>query len=59
MKPVRQFTVDGVFVNEFPSAKYAAMNMGVSKTAIKVCCLGRLRTVKGYVFKYSEDCING
>lgn len=58
-KPVRRFALDGTFIDEFPCVKDIADILGITPTAVKMCCLGVNRTCHGYVLKYCEDCDNG
>ena len=50
-KPVLQYTLDGEFVREWPSTMEAARN-GFNQGNIWMCCQGKLKTYKGYIWKY-------
>ena len=50
-KKVLQFTLDGEFVREWESAKEAGRN-GFDSSAVTKCCLGKLKTHKGFCFMY-------
>ncbi len=58
-KAVKQYDLEGMFIDEYRSNKNAAMKTGCSRTNIYYICLGLLESTKGFVFKYSdEDLIN-
>lgn len=44
------FTLDGNFVNEFPSANKAAKALGVARQHIDLCMRGRGNSVKDFTF---------
>ncbi len=54
MKPVVQYTLDGVLVREFISCGEAARETGLLKTSISRACLkiGNTKTYKGYAWEY-------
>lgn len=58
-KPIRRFTVNGTFIDEFQCADDAAKAVGTTSAAIRMCCIGNNKTCGGYVFQYVEDCENG
>jgi len=49
---VIQFSKLGELIKEFPSAKIAGEELGFWKSDITQCCMGKRKTVKGYIFKY-------
>lgn len=54
-KPVTVFLANGSIVGTFDSSKYAAVALGVSKTQISDCIVGRCRTTKsetGVVYQF-------
>ena len=53
-KRVLQFTLDGEFVREWPSAAECGRN-GFSLSAVVACCNGKQKTHKGFRFMYEED----
>lgn len=53
-KPVEQYTKDGQFVKEYPSAIEAERQTGISSANICTCCKGRLKTAGGYIWKYKN-----
>lgn len=50
-KPVLQYTVDGKFVAEFDSIKYASKAVGVDSKGIRMVMKGKQRTAAGYIWK--------
>ena len=48
-KPVIQYTLDGEFVAEYPSAKEAERQTNIKQSNISNCCIGAIR--KGYKVK--------
>ena len=55
-KPVLQYTKDGEFVAEYPSATEAANHLGKNKgqANISTCIAGRISSAYGYVWKLKE-----
>jgi len=53
-KPVSQYTLDGNKIKEYPSAREAARQTGLSRSNICNCCRGvkYVKSVGGYVWKY-------
>lgn len=57
-KAVCQYTKEGDFVKEFTSMKEAAKSVGSkSHSHIGECCRGKIKTYKGFVWKYKEDIV--
>ena len=50
-KPVLQYTLDGEFVREWPSARECGRN-GFNQGSVSACCRGELKKHKGYIWKY-------
>lgn len=50
--PILQLTKDGTFVNEWPSAKEAQRQLGVSHGNICSCLKGRRNHAGGFVWRY-------
>ena len=53
-KPVQQFTIDGSFVMEWPSAMECRRN-GFGQGHVSACCRGERKRYKGFIWKYKED----
>lgn len=54
-KPVLQYTVDGELVREWPSTHEAQRQGGYTQTSISACCLGKLKTYKGFIWRYKKE----
>ena len=52
-KPVLQFTLDGEFIREWPSAMECERN-GFDQSNVSACCNGRIKSAYGYIWKYKE-----
>lgn len=50
-KPVLQYTLDGEFVGEWPSARECGRN-GFNQGSVSACCRGKLKTHRGFIWKY-------
>ena len=50
-KKVLQFTLDGVFIREWPSARECGRN-GFDYSNVAACCRGKKPHYKGYIWKY-------
>ena len=53
-KPVLQFTKEGELVKEWDSAKEASLKAGFNKDCISQCCAGKIKSHRGYIFKFKE-----
>lgn len=51
-KPVLQFTKDGEFIQEWKSGHDVERNLGYNQRNISSCCLGKIKSAYGYVWKY-------
>lgn len=47
-----QFDIEGNRLNSFDSCKEAAEYIGISLNSINLCCIGKAKTAKGYIWKY-------
>ena len=52
-KPILQIK-DGTVINEFTSAVEACEKYGFDRSSISNCCRGRLKTYKGFQFKFKQ-----
>ena len=52
-KKVLQFTLDGVFIREWPSTMECERN-GFYNTNVSACCRGKKPQYKGFVWKYKD-----
>lgn len=55
--PIFQFTREGEFLKEWPSARDATLSLGGNKNGsnITACCRGRLSSAYGYKWKYKNE----
>jgi hypothetical protein len=53
-KPVLQFTKQGIVITEYASAHEAMRATGIDFSFIAMCCRGKCKTAKGFVWKYKE-----
>lgn len=50
-RPILQFTLDGKFIKEYPSAREAERHTGISFVSISACCIGKkLKDGRGYYY---------
>lgn len=54
-KPILQFTLDGEFVAEYPSAMEAQRQTGFKNSYINKCLRGKLDKAYGYIWKYKGE----
>lgn len=52
---VLQFTKEGQFIAEYPTAAEADRMTGISRTTIGLVCKGKGKTAGGFVWKYKND----
>ena len=50
--PILQFTKDGEFVKEWPSAYEAERQLGIAHQSICKCLKGRYKSAGGFVWRY-------
>lgn len=54
-KPVYQYNQEHELINRYNSANAAAKALGVSQSAICQCCLGKIKTIKGFILSYNYE----
>ena len=52
---VLQFTKDGTFIAEYPTAKEARRQTGISDTTIGLVCKGKNKTAGGFIWRYKNE----
>lgn len=52
-KPVKQFSLDGTFMKEYPSIKEAQRQTNTYPDTIIKCCKGKRKTANGYKWQYA------
>ena len=55
---VSQYTLDGVFLKIHKSITRAALDAGISKSAVCDCCKGKISQAGSYVWRYAETDMN-
>ena len=50
--PILQFSKDGTFIKEWPSAKEAERQLGIARSSICLCLKGRLKSAGGFIWRY-------
>jgi hypothetical protein len=53
-KPVLQFDKQNNLIKEYPGVIEASKQTGCYDSAIVMCCKGKLKTTKGFIFKYKN-----
>lgn len=54
-KPIVQYTLDGVFVKEYPSSREAHRSTGINRGHISSACNGNKKSAGGYLWKKKEN----
>lgn len=54
-KPVDVYTCDGIFVNTFSTMIEASKETNADKGNISACCLGKVKSANGYIFRFHGD----
>lgn len=58
-KIVYQYDLNGKFITFYPSTGIAAKAIGVkTRSHIGECCRGKIKTYKGYIWRYAEDIVS-
>jgi hypothetical protein len=58
-KEVFQYDLNGRFINKYSSTGQAARCLGVNNGShIGECCRGKIKTYKGFIWRYSEDIVS-
>lgn len=53
--PVDMYSLDGKYIQTFDSVSEAADYLGVNKSGITACCIGRYHTCQNYTFRYAGE----
>ena len=53
-KPVLQYSLDGDFIAEWPSACEVQRQLGFRNSSICLCCNGKCKQSHGFIWKYKE-----
>lgn len=57
-KKVYQFTLEGDFIKEWFSAREAQAELGLARTGIGKCCLGKYKTYGGFLWSFQPTLNN-
>lgn len=52
-KPIQQYSLSGVFLNEYPSGKEIERQLGFTTSSISSCCRGITKTSHGFIWKFT------
>lgn len=51
-KPIKQYSLDGILINIFPSIHEIERQLGFNPSHISECCNGKLKSSHGYIWRY-------
>lgn len=54
LKPVKQYTAEGVFIQEYECIKYGSTATNINKSAISLCCNNKAKLAGGYIWQFSD-----
>ena len=54
-KAILQFSLDGEFIQEFESIKFAANSTGLSESLIGKTCRGQVKNPRKFIFKFKDE----
>ena len=54
LKPVSQFSLNGVLIDTYTTGKEASEKTGVSRSGICNCCKGKRKSAGRFIWKYKE-----
>lgn len=57
-KPVNQYDLNGKFITSYPSTGIAAKAIHGNSSHIGECCRGKIKSYKGFIWKYIEDIVS-
>ena len=55
IKKINQYDVDGNFIQQYNSIKEVCEKFNVFSSNVTMCCQGKQKTLKGFVFKYANE----
>jgi hypothetical protein len=56
-RAVNRLTLEGKFINEYPTTRDAAKDNNISSESITNCCRGRQKSAAGYKWEYNNKYI--
>jgi hypothetical protein len=54
-KPVKQYTKEGLFIQEYDSVRQASEITGINRSDIGSCCRDNLKTAGNFIWRFSVD----
>lgn len=51
---INQYTIDNQYINTWGSSKCIERELKIDASSVIKCCKGKLKTCKGYIFKYAN-----
>uniref|UniRef100_A0A6C0AEE9 HNH nuclease domain-containing protein n=1 Tax=viral metagenome TaxID=1070528 RepID=A0A6C0AEE9_9ZZZZ len=54
-KKITQYSLSGERIKDFDSIEQASSKTKIWRNDISLCCIGKTTSVKGYIFKYTDD----
>lgn len=57
-KEVIQYDLQGKYINKYSSTGEAARSIGGNHSHIGECCRNKIKTYKGFIWRYSEDIVS-
>lgn len=54
LRPVKQYTSDGAFIQEYESIKYGSIVTNINKSAISLCCNNKAKLAGGCIWQFSD-----
>ncbi len=58
LKTICQYDLKGNFIKKWESCQQASINLHISLSNIRMCCLGSIKAAKGFQFRYGENSDN-
>lgn len=55
LKPVKQYSTNGVLLNTYITGKEASQKTGVSGSGICNCCKKKAKTAGGFIWRYADE----
>lgn len=53
-KPINQYSLNGILIKTFSSAREASRELNISYKCISKCCKGNLKTYKGFIWSFAN-----
>ena len=54
-KSISQYSKSGEFIKNWKSSKEACKSLGIFNTNISACCIGKLKTAGGFIWKFNTN----